>query len=596
MIESEKTGEVFLATIQSQSQFSPVEQLRDKIIVNITGGPKRLYVIYKDSHESKLQILALHSSAFDELNQTTSDFYPTPLTNNDETQGNSNPLNQISDISSVKQSGNLSVVLDSRGDVYTFGFGNYGALGQGTTVFCPGPKKLTQLENKNTVEIVCGEGHGLALNKHGDVYCWGRGFEGQLGMGHIQCIPFPRLLAGLDRLGFYDNNDQSDKKIVKNIGSFAVPNIKSPEPLQLPDVIEKSSSSNVMEQKENRLDNRLATTLAITLSRGHSKSQEDTYDLKPIHKHAASMNFTARAHSIVEEPKRDIKSHRPSIADPLALENALTAHVNRIPKTVFKQIKVRKIYAADHHSFAITTLDHLYGWGDNLSGQLGIKNASKIFEPKMIELPEKISHLSTSKTHTLILTVKGHIFASGLNTFHQTGLGLKTVYKTFEKLEHDGEGARLPTFKLVETSTCYSIAVSNENGIYYWGKCFLSTAPQTYPKRYFSNLCPQVDFLFANQTNILLLREITCEETPETHVESLKQVQSINDMSSKSNPNILKLSWNMINVEARERGHGSKSSSRQSLAFRKSMMTPRQIIEIQNGQKVNPNSGLVREL
>jgi len=579
-----KTGEVFLATMQSKSQLSLVEQLRGKVIVNVTGGPRSLYVTYRKSFKDKLHLLPLHSSAAEELNYTTSDHHNTPLNGSGDTTENANPLSQIGEICSVRQGASLNIVLDSEGNVYTFGFGDHGALGQGITVLCPNPKRLTQLENKEIVDIVCGEGHSLALNKHGDVYCWGRGFEGQLGMGHLQCVPFPRLLTGLDRLGFYDVSDQQNPKVVNNIASFIVPNSKTTPATQIPDVMHQVSPPHKAEAKENKVD-RVATTLALTLSRCHSKSQEDSHEVRLSHKHAASMNFTLRAHKVIEERKQDAKSHRPSIADPLAIENALTSYFNRVPKAVFKQIKVRKIYAAQNHSFAITTFDQLYGWGDNLSGQLGIKNISRVFEPYRIDLSERIKHLSTCKTHTLLLSENGDIFASGLNTFHQTGLGSNMIYKTFQKLEYDVEGALLPAFKCVETSSCYSIAVSTHRGIYFWGKCFLSTVPQTYPKHYHSNLCPQADFLFANQTNILLFREVECERTAQTETESIKQELCNSDLSSKNTPSYRKMSWNVMNTEACNAEKVHIGGSRQNLPIRKSMATLRQAKDMGSTRK-----------
>jgi alpha-tubulin suppressor-like RCC1 family protein len=55
-------------------------------------------------------------------------------------------------------------------------------LGLGGTVFASNPKLITKLNSKTIVSIACGMYHTLALSDIGDVYSWGRGFEGQLGL------------------------------------------------------------------------------------------------------------------------------------------------------------------------------------------------------------------------------------------------------------------------------------------------------------------------------------------------------------------------------------------------------------------------------
>ena len=72
--------------------------------------------------------------------------------------------------------------MTEEGSLYAVGKGNFGSLGLGGTVFSAGPKLINKLSNKKIVSIACGMYHTLALSNIGDVYSWGRGFEGQLGL------------------------------------------------------------------------------------------------------------------------------------------------------------------------------------------------------------------------------------------------------------------------------------------------------------------------------------------------------------------------------------------------------------------------------
>lgn len=49
-------------------------------------------------------------------------------------------------------------------------------------MFSPTPKLISKLENKKIISVACGAFHTLALSEIGDLFSWGRGFEGQLGL------------------------------------------------------------------------------------------------------------------------------------------------------------------------------------------------------------------------------------------------------------------------------------------------------------------------------------------------------------------------------------------------------------------------------
>lgn len=80
--------------------------------------------------------------------------------------------------------GNLhSLALTKDGDIYSFGFNNYGQLGLGS--YRDKEYKPTLIENlKNVVQVSCSHSnHSLALTKDGEVFSFGRNQCGQLGLG-----------------------------------------------------------------------------------------------------------------------------------------------------------------------------------------------------------------------------------------------------------------------------------------------------------------------------------------------------------------------------------------------------------------------------
>ena len=68
------------------------------------------------------------------------------------------------------------------GDVFSQGCGIYSAAGHGGSREALTPAILKPLRDKRVIKIACGESHSLILTDKTDIYAWGRGFEGQLGL------------------------------------------------------------------------------------------------------------------------------------------------------------------------------------------------------------------------------------------------------------------------------------------------------------------------------------------------------------------------------------------------------------------------------
>jgi len=97
-----------------------------------------------------------------------------------------------------------SMVLDSTGNVWTWGYNAYGQLGTGDRVspayYHGGLKRIPFFVNNkiNVVQISAGYHTNFALADDGKVYGWGRGLEGQMGNGTVTTNnPSPVLVSSL---------------------------------------------------------------------------------------------------------------------------------------------------------------------------------------------------------------------------------------------------------------------------------------------------------------------------------------------------------------------------------------------------------------
>jgi len=76
-----------------------------------------------------------------------------------------------------------TLALASDGTIYSWGFGGDGQLGHGDFQLQTMPTKIKALQDEHVINISCGEKHSAALTSGGDVFTWGDGSLGQLGLG-----------------------------------------------------------------------------------------------------------------------------------------------------------------------------------------------------------------------------------------------------------------------------------------------------------------------------------------------------------------------------------------------------------------------------
>lgn len=63
------------------------------------------------------------------------------------------------------------------------GFGWHGRLGHGDEKDRKKPTLIKELEGKNIIEVKAGLYHSVAVSSKGEVYSWGEGHMGKLGLG-----------------------------------------------------------------------------------------------------------------------------------------------------------------------------------------------------------------------------------------------------------------------------------------------------------------------------------------------------------------------------------------------------------------------------
>ncbi|XP_044756400.1 E3 ubiquitin-protein ligase HERC2 [Coccinella septempunctata] len=93
--------------------------------------------------------------------------------------------------------GNHFMALTKDGGVYSWGYGDCGRLGHGDNVSREQPTLIQALTNVDVVDIVCGSSYSAAISSSGALYTWGRGNYGCLGHGTSEHVLIPTIVSAL---------------------------------------------------------------------------------------------------------------------------------------------------------------------------------------------------------------------------------------------------------------------------------------------------------------------------------------------------------------------------------------------------------------
>ena len=106
-------------------------------------------------------------------------------------------------VTRVAAGSSYSAAVTSEGELWTWGRGHYGRLGQGSTEDCSLPGLVAALLGQRVVDVALGTGdaQSLAVTDTGVVYSWGDGDYGKLGRGGSEGSKVPRLVERLSGLG-----------------------------------------------------------------------------------------------------------------------------------------------------------------------------------------------------------------------------------------------------------------------------------------------------------------------------------------------------------------------------------------------------------
>lgn len=288
-----------------------------------------------------------------------------------------------SSYTTISAYGDRTCALSASAQLYCWGAGEDGALGNGQNI-----EKLTPTLVPGSLafsSVAPGGDHTCAQTPSGDVFCWGRGDHGQLGTGALTNTPLPGTRVGYDH-----------KYRMISSGASHTCGVTTDGVLRCWGVNNKGQLGN-------------ATT--VTLSQPELVNSE--------------LRFTAISagseHSCALSTAKTIYCWGAGINGQLG-NGTLGIQLSPVP--VAGNLAFVSVTAGGQHTCALTEDGRALCWGSNSDGQVGTGVFGGVQpDPAEVAGNLRFRQLSAGESHTCGVTTTGQIACWGYGGFGQIGNG-----------------------------------------------------------------------------------------------------------------------------------------------------------------------------
>jgi len=318
--------------------------------------------------------------------------------------------------------------------VFSWGRGEDGQLGIGDTSDQHEPTFVDSLRGIGVRQIACGSGHTVVLTTEGEVYTWGRGDDGRLGHGDNGWKYVPRLAQSL--IG---------KVIVQvTCGSYHTAAVANNGDLYTwgGGMYGKLGHGNENGHSGPR---RVESLLGVNISQIACGSRHTAV----ISSSGALYTWGDKENGVAGHGDSEGHQYTPKLLEKLA------------------EKRVVQLSACGFHTGCLADNGEIYTWGEGKFGRLGHGVERNCHSPRLVEvlLGKKPKQIACGGFHTAVVTEDGKMYTFGGGEHGQLGHGDK-VNKVRPTAVQALEGL------FVSQITCgwsHSVALSSRGTIYTWG-------------------------------------------------------------------------------------------------------------------------------
>jgi alpha-tubulin suppressor-like RCC1 family protein len=343
-------------------------------------------------------------------------------------------------ITSITSGSEYTVVLSDTGQLYAWGAGNEGQLGNGYQYgrLTPVQVNMTGFQNEIVVMVSAGWSHTIALTSSGRVYTWGRGADGQLGVGCCGNVLSP-IAVNLQipivsiGTGFYH--------------TFAIAN-----------------NGVIFAWGDNRSGQLGDGTTNIRV-------RPTVVYMQGIASGSTVQKITGgQLHSVAITNDGRIYAWGDNSLGQLGDGSTLSRY---IPIPVFDaKTTITSMTAAQFSTFCLSKNGTAYSWGSNNAGQLGNGIIPFRVLPVTVKMPQGITvqSISCGAFHTIALLNNGQMYAWGQNTYGQLGDGSTVNRYIPVPVDINVSQVREYKFAAIAAGIEHSVALTEEGEVFTWGR------------------------------------------------------------------------------------------------------------------------------
>ncbi|GFH12745.1 UV-resistance 8 protein, partial [Haematococcus lacustris] len=304
------------------------------------------------------------------------------------------------DICIVRCGAEYSLAVSKAHEVWSWGWGDFGRLGHGNTTDQFLPKPITFFSGMIIKEVTCGDTHTLVVTDMGELFTFGRNQNGQLGLGHTEDQLSPQRVEALQVRSM--QNWPGHGHCVASVAGGAEHSIAA------------TSQGKVFGWGWGRygnlgtgqLEDKLVPTPAIALDAVHiSKVNCGWRHSVAVSNHGVLYAFGWGKYGQL--------GHGDNTDQPTAT-----------PVAALQGKVVVEVVGGWRHTLATDSSGSLWGWGWNKFGQLGLGDTVDRNTPCLVASLDGsgISLLASGWRHSLAVTQAGAVYSWGRGVNGQLGL------------------------------------------------------------------------------------------------------------------------------------------------------------------------------
>ena len=272
-----------------------------------------------------------------------------------------------------------TAIITGQGQIYTFGSNSEGRLGLGdkTILQSSTPCLVESLSHSNAINISCGWGHTAAILDNGELYMWGVGEYGALGLGNTEAQWFP----------------------VKNLKGFFVISVSC-----------GTRHTAIVDDRGNLYTCGSGDAGQLGTGSRDKELEPKLVTIPELVECAACGIF----HTLVLTKNGKVYAMGGNYYGQLGIGNKKSS-MNPVKINDLDKFNIVRI-AAGNHSGALTDGGDLYVWG---TGTFGEYLSPTLFG----QFPAPLSNISIGGLFGVVLDIKGKLYSWGSNTNGELGTG-----------------------------------------------------------------------------------------------------------------------------------------------------------------------------